>query len=46
MEPIYIGDLVPSIASYNKVIEKYDKGIKKCEFHEEPLGEDYNYPDW
>ena len=28
MEPIYLGDLLPSIASYKKIIEKYDKGIK------------------
>ena len=37
MEPIFVGDLVPSIASYKKVIEKYDKGIKDGEFYEEPL---------
>ena len=29
MEPIYLGDLIPSIASSKKIIEKYDKGIKK-----------------
>ena len=29
MEPIYVGDLVPSIASYKKIIEKYDKGIDR-----------------
>ena len=29
MEPIYVGDLLPSIASYKKRIEKYDKGIKE-----------------
>ena len=46
MENIYLGNLVPSIASYERVIEKYDKGIKKGEFYEEPLGEDFNYPDW
>ena len=28
MEPIYVGDLVPSIATYKKIIEKYNKGIK------------------
>ena len=38
MEPIYIGDLVPSIASYKKIIEKYDKGIKEGEFYEERIG--------
>ena len=46
MEPIFIGDLVPSIASYKKIIEKYDKGIKEGEFYEEPIGGDFNYPDW
>ena len=46
MKPLYVGDLVPSIASYKKVIEKYDKGIKECEFYEEPLCGDFNYPDW
>ena len=46
MEPIYVGDLIPSIASYKKIIEKYDKGIKEGEFYEEPIGEDFNYPDW
>jgi len=29
MEPIYIGDLIPSIASYKEIIEKYDNGIKE-----------------
>ena len=43
---IYLGDLVPSIASYKKIIEKYDKGIKEGEFYEEPIGGDFNYPDW
>ena len=42
MEPIYIGDLVPSIVSYKKIIEKYDKGIKEGEFHEELIGGDLN----
>ena len=46
MEPINVGDLVPSIASYKKIIEKYDKGIKEGEFYEEPIGGDFNYPDW
>tara|TARA_B100000886_G_scaffold272434_1_gene196388 strand:- start:279 stop:419 length:141 start_codon:yes stop_codon:yes gene_type:complete len=46
MEPIYVGDLVPSIATYKKAIEKYDKRIKEGEFYEEPLGENFNYPDW
>ena len=46
MEPIYVGDLIPSIASYKKIIEKCDKGIKEAEFYEEPIGADFNYPDW
>ena len=32
MELLYVGDLVPSIASYKKIIEKYDKSIKEREF--------------
>ena len=35
MEPIYVWDLLPSIASYKKIIEKYDKGIKEGEFYED-----------
>ena len=46
MEPIYAVDLVPSLKSYKKVIEQYDRSIKKREFYEEPLGTDFNYPDW
>ncbi len=37
---------VLSLASYKKVIEKYDKGIKRGVFYEQPLGGDFNYPDW
>ena len=46
MEPKYLRDLIPSIASSIKIIEKYDKGIKEREFYEEPIGRDFNYPDW
>ena len=46
MKTIYVGDLIPSIASYKKIIEKYDKDIKDGEFCEEPTGGDFNYPDW
>ena len=46
MEPIYVGDLIPSIASFEKIIAKYEKGIKEWEFYEEPIGRDFNYPDW
>ena len=46
MEPIYLGDLIPSIASSKKIIEKYDKGIKEREFYEEPTGRYFIYPGW
>ena len=46
MEPIYLGDLVPSIASSKKIIEKYDEGIKEGKFYEEPTGRDFYYPNW
>ena len=46
MEPIYVGDLISSIASSKKIIENYDKGIKEGEFYKEPIGLDFNYPDW
>ena len=46
MEPIYAVDLIPSISSYEKVIDKYEKGFKKGNFFNENIGEDANYPDW
>ena len=46
METVYIGDLVPSIASYENIIEKYKKSLEKRDFYEEPIGEDFIYPDW
>ena len=46
MEPIYLVDLIPSIASSKNIIEKYDKGIKEGAFYEEPIRQDFNYPDW
>jgi len=39
MEPIQVGNLIPSIASSKKIIEKYDKGIKERKFYEEPIGD-------
>ena len=42
MRPIYVGDLIPSIASSKNIIEKYDKGIKDGKFYEEPIGRDFN----
>ena len=46
MQLLYLGDLIPSIASSKKISEKYDKGIKEGEFYEDPIGRDFNYPDW
>ena len=46
MEPIYLGDLIPPLASSIKIIEKYYKVIKEGEFYEEPTGRDFKYPDW
>ena len=34
VEPIYVGDLVPCMATYKRVIEKYEKGIKEVEFYD------------
>ena len=45
MNPIYLGDLIPSIVSFKRIIEKYYKGTKEKEFYEEPIGRDLNYPD-
>ncbi len=39
MEPIYVGDLVLSIVSYKKVIEKYHEGIKAANFMNKLLPE-------
>ena len=46
MEPIYVGDWIPSINSLENIIEKNYKSIKEEEFYEEPIGRDFNYPDW
>ena len=40
MEPIYLVDLIPSITSSKKIIEKYDKGIKEGKFYKESIGGD------
>ena len=45
MEPLYLGDLIPLIASSKKIMEKYGKGIKEGEFYKEPIGREFNYPD-
>ncbi|MDC3119319.1 hypothetical protein OA503_06645 [Prochlorococcus sp. AH-716-K03] len=46
MKPIDFLNLIPSISSYQRVIDKYEKALKKGEFYEEPIGEDSIYPDW
>ena len=44
--PSYEGDLIPSIATYNQAINNYKHGIKAGDFYEEPIGEDFGYPEW
>ena len=46
MEPIYVGDLISSIASNKKMFEKYDIGIKEREFYIEPICKDFNHSNW
>tara|TARA_Y100001978_G_C23374625_1_gene282560 strand:+ start:172 stop:324 length:153 start_codon:yes stop_codon:yes gene_type:complete len=45
-EPVYVGDLLPSVMTYSRAIEIYKKGIEARDFYEEPLGDDLVYPDW
>lgn len=42
----FVGNLVPTIANYQKLIGKYQKGITTGDFYEEPIGQDFEYPDW
>ena len=44
--PVYVGDLIPSVATYQKAINIYKKGLKSGDFYEEPIGDDFTYPDW
>jgi len=44
--PIFIGNLVPSVINYQKIIDDYKKGIKDGDFYEEPIGDEFIYPDW
>ena len=37
MKPIYVGDVITSIASSKKTIGKNDKGIKEEEFYDNLL---------
>ena len=45
-KPSYIGNLIPSVMNYQKIIDSYKKGIRDGEFYEEPIGDEFNYPDW
>tara|TARA_Y100001978_G_C23520637_1_gene350070 strand:+ start:168 stop:320 length:153 start_codon:yes stop_codon:yes gene_type:complete len=42
----YDGDLIPSIKAYERMSDLYYKGISAGDFYEEPIGEDFLYPDW
>ena len=44
MEPICLGDLIPSIASFKKLLKNMIKGIKLGEFYEESTVRDFKYP--
>ena len=44
--PVYVGDIIPSVATYQKAINIYKKGLKSGDFYEEPIGDDFTYPDW
>ena len=46
MEPIYNGDLIPSVSIYQKIIDIYEIALKKGDFYEEQIGEDSIYPDY
>ena len=39
MEQRYVGDLIPSINSYQKIIDQYERGLKKGVFYEKQIGE-------
>ena len=48
-KPVYVGDLIPSVITYQKAIKNYNKGLKNGDFYEEPIGNDPSgefYPDW
>ena len=46
INPSYIGDLIPSVMNYQKIIDRYKKGIADGDFYEEPLCDEFMYPDW
>ena len=42
--PSYVGDLIPSTANFNQA-HNYKREIKAGDFYEEPISEDFRYPD-
>ena len=44
--PLFVEDLIPSVATYKKAINIYQKGLNSGDFYEEPIGDDFKYPDW
>ena len=44
--PMYVGQLIPSVINYQKIIDSYQKGIRDGDFYEEPIGYEFIYPDW
>ena len=42
MQQIYVGNLIPSIASSKKITQKYHKGLKEGQFYDESIGRDLN----
>ena len=41
---LFTGPLFPK--GTGGLFPKYDKGLKEGKFYEEPIGGDFNYPDW
>ena len=42
----YVGNLIPTVMNYQKIIDSYKRGIIEGEFYEEPIGDEFLYPDW
>ena len=42
----YVGNLIPTVMNYQKIIDSYRRGIREGEFYEEPIGDEFLYPDW
>lgn len=46
MEPFFALDVINPIVSYKTIIQIYEKALKKGDFYEEPICQDFIYPDW